>query len=52
VWVDSITGGVHEIPAEKVARDGDTWIFKDIPIYDAPAFIADKALLSIVPANH
>ncbi len=26
--------------------------FKDIPVYDAPAFIADKALLSIMPANH
>jgi len=52
VWVDVITGGVHEIPPDRVAREGDATVFSGIPVYDAPAFIADKALLSIVPANH
>jgi hypothetical protein len=45
VWVDLITGGIHEIPAEKIARDGDKLVFKDIPVYDAPTLIADKGLL-------
>ena len=36
VWVDLITGGIHAIPAEKIVRDGEKVIFKDIPVYDAP----------------
>jgi hypothetical protein len=43
VWVDLITGGIHEIPVDKIARDGEKLIFKDIPVYDAPAFITDKS---------
>jgi hypothetical protein len=45
VWVDLITGGIHEIPADRVAHDGDRLVFKNIPVYDAPALIADKGLL-------
>ncbi len=45
VWVDVITGGIYEIPPEKVARDGDRVVLKDVPVYDAPAFIADKGLV-------
>ena len=45
VWVDLITGGIHAIPAEKIARDGEKLVFKDIPVYDAPTLIADKSLL-------
>jgi len=45
VWVDLITGGIHEIPAEQIARDGDKLTFKDIPVYDAPTLIADKSLV-------
>jgi hypothetical protein len=42
VWVDLITGGIHEIPAAMVATDGENVTFKDIPLYDAPVVIADK----------
>ncbi len=42
VWVDVITGNVYEIPAGKIAVEGDTLTFTDIPVYDAPAFIADR----------
>lgn len=45
VWVDLITGGIHEIPSEKIARDGDRVVFKDIPVYDAPALIAEHSIL-------
>ena len=30
-------------------REGEKVIFKDIPVYDAPAFIADKSLLNMCP---
>jgi len=45
VWVDMITGGIYEIPAERIVVDGEKVVFKNIPVYDAPALIADKNLL-------
>lgn len=45
VWVDLITGGIHEIPPAMWAIDGETWTFKDIPLYDAPIVIADRTLV-------
>jgi hypothetical protein len=47
--VDSITGGIYEIPKDKILADADKVIFKDIPVYDAPAFITDKKILSVMP---
>jgi hypothetical protein len=46
VWVDLITGGIHEIPAAKIAREGETVVFLDIPVYDAPTLIADKSIFA------
>ncbi len=45
VWVDLVSGRIYEIPAERVARDGDTLVFKDIPVYDAPVLVAEKGLV-------
>ena len=45
VWVDLITGGIHEIPASMLAADGDTVTFKDLPLYDAPIVLADRSLV-------
>jgi len=45
VWVDIITGGVYEIPQGKIVREGEKLVFKDIPIYDAPAFITEKSAI-------
>ncbi len=50
--MDTITGGIFEIPQERMIVEGENVIFKDIPIYDAPAFITDKSVLNGVPANH
>ena len=44
VWVDLITGGIHEIPADKIVRDGEKVIFREIPVHDAPTLIASKSL--------
>ena len=52
VWVDTLTGGIFEIPKEKMVSEGDHVTFKDIPVYDAPVFITDKKILSVVPASH
>ena len=42
VWIDTITGDVYEIPAEKVSVDEDAVTFIDVPVYDAPAFITNR----------
>lgn len=47
VWVDIITGGVYEIPAGQWSRNGDTYTFKGIPVYDAPVLIADRSLIRV-----
>jgi len=48
VWVDVIAGNVYEIPAEKIAVEGDTLTFTDIPVYDAPALITDRDAITYV----
>ena len=45
VYADLITGAVYEIPADKWSRVGNRYIFKDMPVYDAPILIADKSLV-------
>jgi hypothetical protein len=51
VWVDAVTGNVYEIPPDKVVVENDKVIFRDIPVYDAPAFITDRDVLSIVESE-
>ena len=51
VWVDVITGNAYAIPAEKVKRDGETVTLTDIPVYDAPAFITDRSILTLVKSE-
>jgi hypothetical protein len=45
VYVDMITGAVYEIPAARWTKEGNKYIFKDMPVYDAPILIADKSLI-------
>ncbi len=51
VWVDLITGVVYEIPAEQMTVAGETITFADIPVYDAPAAIMDKSLVTYEPVK-
>lgn len=46
VWVDVLTGDIYEIPAAQVSVEGDTTVFIDLPVYDAPVFVTDKSLLT------
>ena len=45
VWVDTITGGIYELPMERMIVEGEKFVFKDVPVYDEPTLIADKSLL-------
>jgi hypothetical protein len=47
VWVDLMTGQVHEIPRQQWSKAGSTYTFKGVPVYDSPILIADQSLLSI-----
>lgn len=47
VYVDILTGGVYEIPAGSWTKEGSKYIFKNIPVYDAPVLIADKSLINM-----
>jgi Glycosyl hydrolases family 39 len=49
VWVDIITGAVHEIPASQWSRAGNVTTFRGIPVYDAPVLIADRSLIPHTP---
>jgi len=44
VWVDTITGGIYGIPPDRVAVEEGKVTFREIPVYDAPAFITDRGL--------
>lgn len=46
VWVDLVSGGIYEIPPDRVLKAGEFTIFKDIPLYDAPVLIAERALVA------
>ena len=45
VWVDLVSGRIYELPADRILKAGDFTIFKDVPLYDAPVLIAEKALV-------
>jgi len=47
VWVDLVSGRIYEIPADRIVKAGAFTIFKDIPLYDAPVLIAEKAALPL-----
>lgn len=45
VWVDMITGGIYQIPKQNMLVEEGKVTFKDIPVYDAPVVITDRALV-------
>lgn len=51
VWLDLVTGNIYAIPPEQTSADGATYTFKEMPVYDGPAAIADKSLLNFEPAR-
>jgi Beta-galactosidase len=49
VWVDVITGAVHEIPPENIVKEGTVTKYSGIPVYDAPILVADRSLIQFIP---
>ncbi|MFD2570461.1 beta-galactosidase [Spirosoma soli] len=47
VWVDLLTGHVYEIPKAQWSKSGTTYTFRNIPVYDSPILVAEKALVLI-----
>jgi len=47
VYVDIITGGVYKIPSANWSKEGNTYTFKSIPVYDSPILIIDSSLILI-----
>jgi hypothetical protein len=45
VFVDIVSGTVYEIPSSDWSKKGNTYTFKNIPVYDSPILIADKSLI-------
>jgi len=45
VWVDLVSGRIYEIPADRIVKFGEYTVFKDLPLYDAPVLVAEKALV-------
>jgi hypothetical protein len=47
VYADLITGNVHEIPRDRWSVEGGNVTFKQLPLYDSPVLIAEKAALAL-----
>lgn len=47
VYVDMRTGAVHEIPTANWQKNGTSYSFRGIPVYDSPVLIAERSLLLI-----
>jgi len=47
VYVDIVTGGVYKMAPGDWSKEGSTYTFKKVPVYDAPVLIADKSLIII-----
>ncbi len=45
VWVDLRTGGIFELPENTWNKEGNTYYFNQIPVYDSPVLIIDKSLI-------
>lgn len=49
VWVDLVSGRIYSIPAERIVTGNGATTYRDLPLYDAPILIAEKAAL--IPAQ-
>ncbi|HEV7350894.1 GH39 family glycosyl hydrolase [Telluribacter sp.] len=45
VYVDLMTGHIYEIPKSDWTKTGNSILFKNIPLYDSPVLIVEKALV-------
>ena len=46
VWTDLLTGDCYAIPADRISEADGTTVYT-VPVYDSPAFITDRSLLTL-----
>lgn len=51
VMIDLLSGNVFDIAASKIEREAGQITFANLPLYDAPILLAEKALVRIIPDN-
>ena len=51
VWVDLMTGRFWDFPKECVLRRTGGTTYMDVPVYDSPCILADRAALDVVSNN-
>jgi hypothetical protein len=51
VWVDLLTSRIYRIPAANISKVGRTTTLKEIPVFDSPAILTDRSILSYVHAR-
>ena len=47
VWVDLLTGAVHEFPKDRMLRRAGGTTFVDVPVYDSPCLLTERAALPL-----
>ena len=47
VWVDLISGCVYAFPKDRVSADAGKVTFRDVPFYDAPCLLTERAVLKM-----
>ncbi|MCX6904512.1 MAG: hypothetical protein NTW03_13735 [Verrucomicrobia bacterium] len=45
VWVDLVSGRIYEIPRDRITKMGQSTVFKDLPLYDAPVLLTERGLV-------
>lgn len=48
LYVDLRTGRVYEVPRDRWSNEGGRVFFKQVPLYDSPVLLADRATLPLV----
>ena len=47
VWVDLLTGEVRALPRERMVACADGGVFTDVPVYDSPCLVTERAAIDV-----
>ncbi len=46
VWVDLLTGEIRAFPRDRMIQCADGVVFINVPVYDSPCLLAERAALA------
>lgn len=49
VWVDLLSGGIYDFPAERVVKCRTCVRYLDVPVYDSPCLLAERSAIPCDP---